>query len=334
MKILVRAPNWIGDSVLAIPAIRSLHENFPEDQMYIAARGWVKDLFSSFDFIKGVIPLPDNVNLKNLRQSANSLKEEGFQVGLLLTNSFSSALLFFMAGIPQRWGYAADGRHILLTKGVRPKKHQFSYSHHVYYYLDLISKLGYKTSPPELAIPLSQTQKQEAVSFLTSLGIDFSRPLVILNPGAYYGSAKRWPISRFAWLAEMLQERNNAEILIIGSTAEAGLAEEIATLMKKRPHILAGKTSLPLLAGIIHKANLFITNDTGPMHIANALKTPLVSLFGPTNPHVTGPFQEPSAVIKKDVPCWPCLYRECPFDHRCMTSIESEEVYLACQKFL
>lgn len=333
MKILVRAPNWIGDSILAIPAAECLSKNFPQAEIWISAKEWVKDLFAAHDFIKGVIPLPDTDDLKNLMNSAQKIKNLGFEIGVLFTNSFASALLFFLARIPQRWGYSKDGRGLLLTKGATPNK-QKENLHQLDYYLNLISGLDLKTYPPRLSLPLTSEEKRQTKELLHSLKVDLKRPLIILNPGASYGPAKRWPAIKFAELANLLQERKNAEIIIIGSGNEVSLAESISSSMRRAAFNLSGKTSLRLLAALISHADLFISNDSGPMHMANALKIPVIAIFGPTDPSLTGPFQEPAAVIKKDVPCWPCSYRECPFDHRCMMNIEAEEVYQSCQKFL
>lgn len=333
MKIVVRAPNWIGDAILSLPALESLRKNFPQAQIWIAAREWVKDLFTSYHFIKGVIPLSNLDSLKGVRSAAKNLKESNFDTGILLTNSFSSAFLFYLAKIPERWGYTRDGRGILLTRSVTPKGRE-ELSHQLNYYLELISGLGLKAYPSEINLPLTQEEKTSAKEMLLSLNIDLKRPLVVLNPGASYGPAKRWPASRFAEVARLFQQRKNAEILIIGSSDESELAESIVSSMTKKPLSLAGKTNLRLLAGLISHAAVFVTNDSGPMHLANALKTPVTAIFGPTDPRLTGPFQEPAMVIKKDVLCWPCSYRECPFDHGCMMKIEPEEVFKASQKFL
>jgi len=333
MKIIVRAPNWIGDSILAVPAAYSLSRNFPQAQIWIAAKEWVKDLFSSHDFIKGIFPLPDADGFRNLKDSIQKIKSFNFDIGVLLTNSFSSAFLFYLSKIPERWGYSTDGRRVLLTRRVALKKGEDS-SHQLNYYLDLISGLGLKTSPPKISLPVTQEEKGKAKEMLLSLNVDLKKPLIILNPGASYGPSKRWHAENYAKLAILLQDRKKAEILITGSKDEAELVESIASFMTKKPLNLAGQTSLRELAGLISNADLFITNDSGPMHIANALKIPVIAIFGPTNPNSTGPFQQPAAVIKKDVPCWPCSYRECPFDHRCMISIDPEEVFEACQKFL
>ncbi|MFC2169355.1 lipopolysaccharide heptosyltransferase II [Acidobacteriota bacterium] len=333
MKIVIRAPNWIGDSILALPAMYSLSKNYPEAQIWIAARSWVKNIFNWFDFIEGTIALPDQMHLKNLRKSAQDLKQFNFDTGVLFTNSFSSSLLFYMAKIPQRWGYATDSRRLLLTKGITVKKNRPA-SHQVHYYLSLLSSLGLKTYPPELSLPLNQEEKRNTKNLLKTLNVNLKNRLVLINPGAFYGSAKRWPATHYAMLANFLQERKKANILLIGSKDERMLAESIAANMKEKPIIMTGKTSLTQLIGLIHYADLLITNDSGPMHIANALRIPVIALFGPTDPVLTGPFQEPFIVIKKESSCWPCPYRECPLDHRCMKNITPEEVYRASQKYL
>lgn len=328
MKILIRVPNWIGDSVLARPAIESIADSFPEAELWLSAAEWVKDLFSSDGKIPGIVPLSPANDIKSFRAAARKLRAQSFDVGILLTNSFGSALLFLLAGIPKRWGYAADGRRPLLTKAVR-RMNPDAPRHQVLYYLDLVSGLGLATRPPELRLTVAPEERERARERLHALDIDARRPLVILSPGAAYGPAKRWPAPRFARLAALFQAKNDATILIIGSAGEAEIAAAIASSLNDKPAVLTGQTTLPQLLGLISLASLFVSNDTGPMHLANALRVPVVAIFGPTDPEVTGPFERPAAVIKKDVPCWPCSYRICPYDHRCMTQIEPEEVYRA-----
>lgn len=327
MKIAVRVPNWIGDTVLAIPALQSLKHNFPEARLWVVAKEWVKDLFIPGGLAENVIPLPEPSDVKSSWEAAQKLRTFSFDAGLLLTNSFGSAFLFYLAKIPKRWGYATDGRSVLLTKSV-PLKDDDSSRHQVHYYLDLLSGLGLKIVSPELKLHFSAGQQEAARHRLRSLGLDPNKPLIVINPGASYGPAKRWPPVRFAELATLYQKRKNAEILVIGSVEEAEIAESISSLMDSKPCSLSGKTTLPELIGLISLATLFITNDSGPMHIANALGIPVVAIFGPTDPAQTGPFQKPSIFIKENVPCWPCSYRKCPYDHRCMLNIDSEEVYL------
>jgi heptosyltransferase-2 len=325
MKIVVRAPNWVGDSVLALPAVESIHGAFPDAQLWITAKDWVKDLFALSGVTEGIVPLPASADFKSLKTSALSLKEHNFDIGLLLTNSFGSALLFYLAGIPKRWGYAADGRSLLLTSRIRVDNED-NPRHHVLYYLDLLSGLGLETRPPELKLTVPPSETAAARERLTSLGLNVNRPLVVLSPGASYGPAKRWPAGRFAELARAFQSQKGAEILIIGSAGEAEIAAAIASTMDRKPAVLTGQTTLAQLLGLISQAALVISNDTGPMHLANALRVPVVGIFGPTDPAVTGPFEQPSRTVKKDVPCWPCFYRKCPYDHRCMTMIETVDV--------
>ncbi len=333
MKIVVRAPNWIGDSVLSFPSLESLSKNFPQSQIWVAAKEWVKDLFAYCKHIKGIIPLPDQNDLISLRNAAKKIREYNFDTGLLFPNSFNSALLFYLAKIPQRWGYYREGRGILLTKGVTVKN-QKEPLHQIHYYLGLIEGVGLQSHPPQLRLSIPEEEKKRAQYFLRAFNIDFKKPIVIFNPGAAYGPSKRWAAQSYAQLALFFQERNAASVLIIGSGEEVDLAESILSFSRKKPLNLAGKTDLRLLAALISYASLFVSNDTGPMHIANALKIPVIALFGPTLPSQTGPFQQPSTIIQKEVPCWPCHYRQCPFDHSCMKNIEPEEVYRASLNYL
>ncbi len=326
MKVVVRVPNWIGDSILALPVLQSINANYPDAEIWIAAKGWVKELFVASPYISGILALPERVSRKTLRTSAQEFKERGFDTGLLLTNSFASAYHFYLARIPQRWGYKKDGRQLLLTKGVtRPAPHEAI--HQVDYYLRLIAGLGIRPLAPRLTLPLTKDEARGAEDMLASLFVDRDKRIVVLNPGGYFGSAKRWPPHRYAEAATLFQKRWGAEILIIGSSQEKPLADAISGDMEQQPYVLTGKTSLRQLAAVLSLADLCVTNDSGPMHMANALGLPTVAVFGPTDPVATRPFQPPSVFIQKEVPCWPCSYRDCPFDHRCMLNITAEEVF-------
>ncbi len=333
MKIVVRAPNWIGDAILSLPALYSLRKNYPDAEIWVAVSEWTGGIFAPLDLIQGTISLSNRSSFKSVALDAHKLKEYGFDIGILFTNSFGSALLFFLAKIPHRWGYARDGRHLLITKRVRTHPLE-SRGHHIYYYLKLLSKLGLETTPPLLDYPMREEDKRKASDTLRSLGAHPHKPITTMSPGAAFGPAKRWPADHFAELAGLLQTHFDAEILLIGTDTDTKIAESIASSLKKKPIILTGKTTIPQLAGVIGQSALFISNDTGPMHLANALKVPVIALFGPTDPQITGPYQSPSTVFKNEVPCWPCSYRECPFEHQCMTQISPLKVYEACQEFL
>lgn len=333
MKIVVRAPNWVGDAVLALPAMMAIKKNFPESEIRVAAEEWVEDLFSMSDMFPDSISLPKQKGIQSFKDSVRKIRDGRFDLGILLTNSFSSALVFAMARIPQRWGYNKDGRGLLLTKRV-PVHPQTKRAHQVHYYLALLSGLGLETDAEEFALSVNGQKVAETKAWLDTLNVQIKNPLVIINPGGYYGSAKRWPAEKYAELASLIQDNYPAQIMIIGSSDEKPLAEAISSRMKTPPLVLTGQTSLSRLAALIRFADLFVTNDSGPMHLANFLKVPVVALFGPTEPARTGPFLEPSVVVHKGAPCWPCSYRQCPFDHRCMMDITPDEVFQSCQRLL
>jgi heptosyltransferase-2 len=334
MKIVVRIPNWIGDVLFALPALESLKAAHPEAEIWLAAGAWVKGLFAGSEYADRIVPLPPLHRWKDLRAAAKALEARRFEIGLLLTNSFSSALLFAAARIPERWGYRRDGRGVFLTKSVA-RKSEDPPSHMVYYYLRLLEGLGLPTVPPEIKLSLPPEGQELARKTLAGLGADPKRPVVILNPGAAFGPAKRWPASRFAELGRLLQERKEVVLAVTGGPEDSEAAEEIAAFLPEKPLNLVGKTRLGELLGITSLAAVFITNDTGPMHMANALRVPVVGLFGPTDPRATAPFHAPATVIKKeDIPCWPCSNRECPFDHRCLLRICAAVVFEAAAAYL
>ncbi len=274
---------------MAVPALRSLRRGFPQAEIWVAAKAGTGGLFAVDGLADGTVELPEDSDVRGLRLAARKIRERSFDAGLLLTNSFGSALLFYLGGVRERWGYAADGRSLLLTKPV-PRPKTAGPRHHVHYYLDLVAGLGLKTLPPDLKISLPPADRQAARARLDSLGVDPVRPLVALCPGAGYGPAKRWPADRFAAAAALIQERRGTEVLIIGSAAEAGIAEAIRKEMDRPPRLLTGSTSLRELMSVIALSTLVISNDTGPMHLAGALGVPVVGIFGPTDPAVTGPF--------------------------------------------
>ena len=335
MKLVVRMPNWIGDAVMALPVLESLAASGPEPDFEVWAAGepWVGDLLPARLGVRGALTLPRTRGLKELRAATDALKAHRFEAGLLLTNSFGSALALRLAGIPERWGYARDGRGLLLTRRV-PAKAGSQPRHQRDLYLDLLSGLGFRTISPGIGLNVSEEERAAADRTLEAAGCDLSRPLVILNPGAAYGPAKRWPAERFAELGRLFRSRAGADILLVGSAGERELAEAVAAAVGGPVMNLAGRTSLRELAALIGQGRLFVTNDTGPMHIADALGTPILALFGPTDPVVTGPGRARAAVLKIDVPCWPCLYRKCPYDHRCMTGIAPEDAFEAGRELL
>ena len=262
------------------------------------------------------------------------MKAGAFDTGILLTNSFSSALLFRLARIRNRWGYRTDGRGLLLTRSVRRKK-GLPPLHMVRTYLGLLEGLGIPTLPPSIDLSVSDEARAKVTRLLAEFGIEPSRPLVLLAPGAAHGPAKRWPAARFGETGSLLQARFGATVAVVGTAADAPLAAEAAAAMATPPADLTGRTSLAELLGLFERAAVLVTNDSGPLHMANALRTPVVAIFGPTDPRATGPFHEPARILRcEDIACWPCDDRDCPTDHPCMTRIMADDAARAAGEIL
>ncbi len=324
MKIVVRVPNWIGDVVFALPFLRGLDAHFADSDLRIAGPAWTADLLSGTEFAGRTITLGP----------AEALRAGRFDTGILLTNSFASAFLFRRAGIAERWGYRADARGFLLTRAVR-RKRAVPPIHMVTYYLQLLEALGIPAPPPSIELSVSPAAEERASRRLAELGIETSRPLVLLAPGAAHGPAKRWPAARFGEAARLLHSRFGAAAAIIGTAADSPLAAEITAASASPPVDLTGRTDLGELLGLLARASVLITNDSGPLHMANALRTPVVAVFGPTDPRATGPFHRPARTLRKEgIACAPCRYRECPYDHRCMTRITAEDAARAAGEIL
>ena len=322
-RLVIRAPNWIGDVVLSLPALRDVRRNFPEARIEVLARGSVKDLYAAVAEIDAVR------EARGFRETVETLRDS-FDAALLLTNSFRSALEVFTARIPERWGYASDGRGPLLTRrarvplGVRGKSE-------VYYYRAMLAGIGLRTSD---ALDASLRPLPEwAERGRALLGDDGAR-WVGLTPGAFFGSAKRWIPERYAAVGEMLSRRSGVRVAILGGAAERPLAQAIAEGMSTRARVLCGETSLPDLVGVLSRLSLLVTNDSGPMHLAAATGVPLVAVFGPTDWRETAAWTERQRLLREPVACSPCKLRECPIDHRCMSLVSTERVAAAALELL
>jgi len=331
VKILLRGPNWVGDAVLAIPAMKAIRAKFPEAEITLLVRPWVAGLFTSAPFIDRawVEPLPSS--LGGWLRMASGIRAKRFDMAVLFPNSFESAAMAFIGGVPKRVGYARDGRSWLLTNRVKcasGKRHQ------VHYYLELANALSAVVDAPSIEIEATNHEKAEARALLGSAGVSDGSRFMALNPGAAYGSAKRWGEDRFAETADTLGAEFNLETVIIGSEAERPIAEEIRSRMHRPAVVLNGRTSLETLIGVISKAELMITNDSGPMHIAAALGVPTVAVFGATDDAVTGPWGARVRVVREPVECSPCMLRECPIDHRCMARVTADAVCRAVREVI
>ena len=335
MKIVVRGTNWIGDSVMSVPALRLLRQLFPNDEITLHTRSWAEGIFRDADFIDRILTYdrPES-NLAEVVGQARALRDEKFDLAVIFPNSFASALTARLAGIPRRFGFSKEGRRIVLTDPVPIPKWK-AQKHEAFYYLALIEAveaalLG-TTETPESALttelPISSERKAEARDFLSRKQVDLARPIVALGPGSTNSMAKRWPFQKFAVVADKLQRHANANIVLLGGPDDVKVAATITDLMRAKPLDLTAKTSLSDAAAILSVCDLMISNDMGLAHLAPAVGARTIVIFGPTNPVTTRPFSDLAEVVQADVECSPCMLRECPIDHRCMEWVSADRVY-------
>jgi heptosyltransferase-2 len=339
--VLVVAPNWLGDAVMALPAIADVRRAFSSARLIVAARRSVADLYRLSPVVDEVATLQWGGRWWRRRQlamDAAQLQDVEADVAVLLPNSFAAAWLIKRAAIPERWGYEADMRRPLLTRVVKRPKGAL---HQGAYYQLLTEMLGMARGPlaPTLTIPERATAA--AHDLLRSRGWDSASPVVVLAPGAAYGGAKRWVPRYVGQLATALVRRRNATCVLVGSRADAPTVRDAMAAIDRsaasRTIDLTGQTTLEVLAAVQGLAKACVSNDSGAMHLAAAVGTPLVALFGPTNERETAPLPRPGSVaevLTNPVWCRPCLLRECPLDHRCMTGIPPERVLGSIERML
>lgn len=315
MRILIRTPNWLGDSVMSIPTIIEVKRLFPNAEIWVWTKAWLMDLWRLVPEVDGVI---DSVP-----------KGHDFSLGILLTNSFSSALKMYLAGVSERRGYNINARRILLTQPVSLENRNI---HQIEYFMGIIGRVKIESNP-KIDIPLGL--KDEAKELLACYGWDEVNNIIGIHATAGYGPAKCWMPERFTQLIDKLINLYNAWIVVIGRDKEK---EDIWGILKNAPNHskiinLAGKTDLRKLLGIISLCRVFVANDSGPMHLASSIGAPVVAIFGSTEPNRTGP-RGKVIVIKKDIPCSPCFRRKCPKAMECMDLVSMQDVLDAVWKQL
>lgn len=339
-RIVVRGTNWVGDAVMTIPALRELRRLFPDAHLTLATRPWAKELFAEADFLDDLL-VYDRRGVGSVFSQIREWKSRQFDLAVLFQNAFEAALIPALARVPVRVGYSTEGRGILLTHPVELPEWRSS-KHEVFYYLNIVAELerlvtGKKPAisdrEPNSALRISDARKTEGLNLLHAQGIGGDRKIVALCAGSINSRAKRWPAERFAALADLLID-SQAQVLLIGSPEELDVSLEVAGQMRNKPVMLTGKTSLSQAVEILNSVDLLVTNDTGPAHIAAALGRPTLVIFGPTNPLTTRPFSSVAEVVRHPPDCAPCMLRDCPIDHRCMTAISPEEVFERAQVLL
>jgi heptosyltransferase-2 len=334
-RVVVRSANWVGDAVMTIPALRELRRLLPAAHLTLETRAWAGGIFDGADFIDELLPLDAGTRgLKGLIRQTREWRRRRFDAAVLFPNAFAPALVAAAARVPLRLGYRTDGRGALLTHPLPVPEWRGS-RHEVYYYLNLVAefeRLLYGSTEidprePRLDLEVSPERREAARELLRSSGVRAGRPVVALCPGSTNSRAKRWPPERFAALADLLIEHAGAEVLLIGAREELEVSEEVSARMRRRPFVLTGRTSLAETTALLSVADLLITNDTGPAHLAAATRCPTIVIFGPTNPLTTRPFSDLAEVVREPPACAPCMLRDCPIDHRCMTAISPEAVF-------
>ena len=337
---MIRGTNWIGDTVMSLAALREVRRLFPHHHLTLLVRNWVAELFKNQGLVDEILLLEEtSSHLRPFFRLVGKIRH--FDSAILFQNAFQAALMPRLAGIPERIGYSTDGRALLLTRRARPRIKELN-RHQIYYYLDLLFQTGlspqdYLNDPdfkPDIHLNPTEEGIQKAEQLLQAADVSAQRPIILINPGAFYGSAKRWFTNRYAALADRLIEGAEAQVVMIGSAGEQTIAQDIQSLTKQRLTILTGQTDLPTVIGLLSQCDLLITNDSGPMHLAAALDTPQIAILGSTDEVATGPFSPRAQVIHKHVECSPCLLRECPIDLRCFSRIEVEEVYETARALL
>jgi heptosyltransferase-2 len=329
-RILVKGTNWVGDTILSFPAVNALRCLFQQSHIAVLAKSHLAELWRanpdineviSFDRAKGAQRIFDELRMSRL------IKQQGIDLAVIFPRSFSSAWMIFLGGVPHRIGYKGEVRDWLLTERVA-RSTQILSAHRMYYYLHLIERLGRGPSPSLPTLSLNGELEKWADNFLSHNSLR-GRILIGFNPGATYGEAKCWPLEKFVELGKRLRQTYDASILIFGSPQpkEQELNTTIAEGIGEGCLNLSGQTSLLELASLLRQCHLLVTNDTGTMHVAAAVGTPVVAIFGPTDPRTTSPVGEEHVIISREVPCSPCLKRVCPEDHRCMNLIGVEDVF-------
>jgi len=252
---------------------------------------------------------------------------------VLFQNAFEAALIPFLAGVPLRLGYATEARQALLTHPL-PLPDWRSSRHEVFYYLYLVTALEQMLfgssnvceAEPDASIQISNARKAQAAELLRAYGVTEDDSVVVICPGSINSRAKRWPAESYAALADRLIE-SKRRVLLIGSKDETDVSEDVTRRMRERPIVLTGKTTLDQITAVLDRADLVVTNDTGPAHLGAALGRPTIVIFGPTNPLTTRPFAPEAVMLRHPPDCAPCMLRDCPIDHRCMTAITVDEVF-------
>lgn len=324
---------------MTTPALRSIRHNFPDAEITVLALPWVADIFLASPHVDHVFLYQKegrHEGFKGKLKLAKDLKQERFDAAILLQNAFEAAFITFLARIPVRGGYTTDARGLLLTHGVK-KKSDIKEKHQVHYYQEMVEGLGLTTGEESLELTLSDESLQWAEDFVQGLKDKGCSKIVGLNPGASYGPAKKWPAEKFTILARQFSEDPDTIILVFGTDEDTAVAKQIRSGVVSEQKVvnLCGKTTLSQAMALISKCHVFVTNDSGLMHVSAALQTPTIAIFGSTNHVTTGPYSENASIVRSELECSPCLKTHCPKKHfQCMENVTVHDVFHAAQQYL
>jgi len=334
-RVVVRGTNWVGDAVMTVPALRALRRLLPEAHITLATRSLAKDIFTGADFIDDLLVYDHGSSLfGRVLTQAREWRSRRFDLAILFPNSFAAAVIALLGRARLRIGYATEGRGFLLSQALDLPAWRES-RHESFYYLNIIAQLERMLhgqskileQEPAVDLSVSHDRRAGAIAFLREQGIREGRPLIALCPGSINSRAKRWPAERYASLADRLMEELGAHVVLIGSADELAVSLDVSQRMRRQPIVLTGKTDLARAVAVLSEVDLLVTNDTGPAHIAAALGRPTLVIFGPTNPLTTRPLSSVAEIVRYPPDCAPCMLRDCPIDHRCLTAITPDDIF-------
>lgn len=333
-RVLCILPTWVGDAVLVTPAIRALRRRFPDAELWLFGRGNLFPLLDGGGLFDGAVATAKGPG--RVRANVAAIRAIGADLAVIFPHSFRTAWEVFRAGIRHRLGYRREGRGVLLTQSLSPHRSRGRIVPvpMVYQYLELVSVLGAEGDGQGPELPVPEAVSEQATRHLSELGLEDGERLLALNPGAAFGPSKIWPLDYLARVADHFRE-DGARVLILCGPGEEALARELAAKMERdvwttADHVLP----LDVTKGVLQRADLLITTDAGPRHIARAVGTPALVLMGPTDPRYTDSHLGATIVLRRDVPCGPCHLKVCPLDHRCLRSILPPEVITAAEHLL
>jgi heptosyltransferase-2 len=334
-RIFIRATNWVGDMVMSLPAIEAVRDIFPDAFIAVLARPWVTALIEHHPAVDQIIPFQKRGgifrNASDIIRISRMLRQMRFDLAILFQNAFEAALIAYLSGIKYRIGYNTDGRRFLLSHAVIKDNDLLKY-HQVEHYLSILRAMGWEAKTKDPVLMVNHKDRDTIQSRLLSQGIGGADRLIGLSPGAIFGPAKRWPPERFAMIGDWAIERWGVKTVLMGSPGEKDICKIVAQSMKNATLDLCGQTTLGEAMAVIKRCDLFVTNDSGLMHVAAALDVPTVAIFGSTDHVATGPRSRKARIVRHDLDCAPCLKRECPTHYECMSGIEPDEVWKEMEK--